>query len=168
MFAAGEPDMPPLPIAGGIADQMGAIMLAYGVLAALLARERFGVGQEVDASHLGSMSSAGPLALVAADDGRRDPAHAAQARAQPALEPLPLQGRPVDRARHAAARPLLGRLRRALGRPELATDERFATMRARAGNCAALIEILDEVFASQPRAEWLDILRAGGDFIFSS
>ena len=30
-------------------------MLAYGVLAALLARERFGVGQEVDASHLGSM-----------------------------------------------------------------------------------------------------------------
>ena len=55
MLAAGEPDMPPLQIAGGIADQMGAIMLAYGVLTALLARERFGVGQEVDASHLGSM-----------------------------------------------------------------------------------------------------------------
>jgi len=55
MQAVGEPDMPPLQIAGGIADQMGAIMLAYGVLAALLARERFGVGQEVDASHLGSM-----------------------------------------------------------------------------------------------------------------
>ena len=34
---------------------MGAVMLAYGVLAALLARERYGVGQEVDASHLGSM-----------------------------------------------------------------------------------------------------------------
>ena len=49
MLAAGEPDMPPLAIAGGIADQMGAIMLAYGVLAALLARERFGIGQEVDA-----------------------------------------------------------------------------------------------------------------------
>ena len=56
MLAAGEPDMPPLPIAGGIADQMGAVMLAYGVLAALLARERYGIGQEVDASHLGSMT----------------------------------------------------------------------------------------------------------------
>ena len=42
MLAAGEPDMPPLAIAGGIADQMGAIMLAYGVLAAVVARERFG------------------------------------------------------------------------------------------------------------------------------
>mgnify|MGYP003565790970 CR=1 FL=1 len=31
-------------------------MLAYAVLAALVARERHGVGQEVDASHLGSMT----------------------------------------------------------------------------------------------------------------
>ena len=31
MFAVGEPGMPPLAIAGGVADQMGAIMLAYGV-----------------------------------------------------------------------------------------------------------------------------------------
>ena len=55
MMAAGEPEMPPLGIAGAIADQMGGIMLAYGVLAALFARERTGAGQEVDASHLGSM-----------------------------------------------------------------------------------------------------------------
>ena len=63
MFAAGEPDMPPLAIGGGIADQMGAIMLAYGVLAALLARDRHGVGQEVDASHLGSMALLQGLSL---------------------------------------------------------------------------------------------------------
>jgi crotonobetainyl-CoA:carnitine CoA-transferase CaiB-like acyl-CoA transferase len=56
MNAAGEPGMPPLGIAGGIADQMGAIMLAYGVMTALLARERHGMGQEVNASHLGSMT----------------------------------------------------------------------------------------------------------------
>ena len=36
LLAAGEPDMPPLAIAGGIADQMGGIVLAYGVLAMLL------------------------------------------------------------------------------------------------------------------------------------
>ena len=34
---------------------LGAIMLAYGIMTALVARERYGVGQEVSASHLGSM-----------------------------------------------------------------------------------------------------------------
>src|SRR5262245_46256168 len=56
MYAAGEPDDPPLCIAGAIADQMGAVMLAYGILAALIARDKTGRGQDVDASHLGSMA----------------------------------------------------------------------------------------------------------------
>ena len=86
--------MPPLAIAGGIADQMGAIMLAYGVLAALLARERYGVGQEVDASHLGSMTWLQGLSVVGAPDvGLRHPAHAAQVPGESALEPLPLRRR---------------------------------------------------------------------------
>ena len=55
MTAAGEPDMEPMNVTGGIADQMGAIMLAHGITVALLARERLGIGQEVDTSHLGSM-----------------------------------------------------------------------------------------------------------------
>ena len=38
----------------GASDQMGAIMLRLGVLAALVARQRQGVGQSVDSSHLGS------------------------------------------------------------------------------------------------------------------
>ncbi len=55
MNAIGEPNMDPLSITGGIADQMGAIMLAYGIITALFTRERLGIGQEVDSSHLGSM-----------------------------------------------------------------------------------------------------------------
>ena len=46
MTMMGEADMPPLLIQLGIADQMGAIMTAYGVLAAIIARERLGVGQQ--------------------------------------------------------------------------------------------------------------------------
>jgi len=34
---------------------MGAIMLAYGMMTALVARERYGIGKEVKASNLGSM-----------------------------------------------------------------------------------------------------------------
>ena len=55
MTTHGEPDMPPLFTTGSIADQMGAVMVAYGVMVALLARERFGIGQKVDVSQLSSM-----------------------------------------------------------------------------------------------------------------
>ena len=168
MFAAGEPDMPPQPIGGGIADQMGAIMLAYGVLAAVISRERYGVGQVVDASHLGSMSFLQGLSLTSRlINGAAFP-RVPRARA---FNPLWNHYRCGDDKWIA-----LGMLQpdrywadftRAIGRPELETDPRFATMGARAGNCAALIEILDQVFASRPRAEWLDILRKGGDFIFT-
>ncbi len=169
MLAAGEPDMPPLAIAGGVADQMGAIMLAYGVLAALVARERSGVGQEVDASHLGSMMMLQGLSVSA----------------------RLMMGFALPRTlRSRAGNPLwnhyrcqddqwlsLGMLQpdrywadfcRALGRPELATDERFAEMRSRGQNAEAAVALLDEIFASKPRDEWMKILRQGeGDFIFT-
>ena len=168
MFAAGEPDMPPQPIGGGIADQMGAVLLAYGVLAAVVARERYGIGQVVDASHLGSMSFLQGLSLTSRlINGAAFP----RVPRTRAFNPLWNHYRCGDDKWIA-----LGMLQpdryfsdfvRALGRPELATDERFVTMGARAGNCTAFIEILDAVFASKPRAEWLDILRKGGDFIFT-
>ncbi|HTY54327.1 MAG TPA: CoA transferase, partial [Candidatus Binataceae bacterium] len=54
-----------------------------------------------------------------------------------------------------------------LGLSELADDPRFADIRARGQNAAALVEILDRTFAARPRAEWLAILRDGGDFIYT-
>jgi crotonobetainyl-CoA:carnitine CoA-transferase CaiB-like acyl-CoA transferase len=167
MLAAGEPDMPPLAIAGGIADQMGAIMLAYGVLAALLARERFGVGQAVDGSHLGSMMALQGLSVSARLMwGFAIPRMPRKYQANPLWNHYECQdGRWI----------CLGMLQpdrywaefcRAVGRPELGTDERFVDLRVRAANAGAAIEILDAVFATKPLAEWLRILRAGGDFIF--
>jgi CoA:oxalate CoA-transferase len=168
MFAAGEPDMPPQAIGGGVADQMGAILLAYGVLAAVVARERYGVGQVVDASHLGSMSFLQGLSLTSRlINGAAFP-RVPRARA---FNPLWNHYRCGDDKWLALAMLQPDRywadFTRAIGRPELETDARFASMGVRAGNCAALIEILDAVFASRPRAEWLDILRKGGDFIFT-
>jgi len=169
MLAAGEPDMPPLAVAGGVADQMGAIMLAYGVLAALLARERTGVGQKVEASHLGSMMMLQGLSVSA---------RLMMGFALPRT-PRSQAGNPLWN--HYRCRDdqwlSLGMLQpdrywadfcRALGRPEMSSDERFADMRARSQNAAAAVALLDEIFASKPRAEWLKILRESeGDFIYT-
>jgi len=64
MFIGGRIGDPPSGFVGGIADQMGAIMSGYGILVALLARERLGIGQKVDISHLGSMMALEGLAIA--------------------------------------------------------------------------------------------------------
>jgi crotonobetainyl-CoA:carnitine CoA-transferase CaiB-like acyl-CoA transferase len=55
MAKTGLPSDPPLPAGMLIADHSGALSLAGGILAALLARERTGRGQKVDASIYGTM-----------------------------------------------------------------------------------------------------------------
>jgi crotonobetainyl-CoA:carnitine CoA-transferase CaiB-like acyl-CoA transferase len=169
MLAAGEPGMTPLGIAGGIADQMGAIMLAYGVLAALLARERLGVGQEVDASHLGSMAMLQGLSLsMKLMMGGAMP-RIARARA---TNPLWNHYRCQDDKWIALAMLQADRywaeFCRAVGRPDMAQDARFADMRSRAQNAEAAVAAFDEVFARRPRAEWMRHLKESpGDFIFT-
>ena len=168
MLSAGEPDDPPLAIAGGIADQMGAVMLAYGVLAALLARERTGRGQEVDASHLGSMAWLQGLGLSA---------RLMLGRALPrvprafATNPLWNHYRCADDSWIALsmlqADRYWARFCEVLGIGWAATDERFATMLPRMGNAGACVALLDETFATRPRDEWLRLLAEGGDFIVS-
>jgi crotonobetainyl-CoA:carnitine CoA-transferase CaiB-like acyl-CoA transferase len=169
MNAAGEPDMPPLAVAGGVADQMGAIMLAYGVMTALVARERHGIGQEVNASHLGSMTYLQGLSVSM----------------------KLMAGMPIPRTfRSRAYNPLWNHYRcaddqwlalsmlqpdrywaditRILGRPELASDPRFDDMTHRSQNTEACIAILDEIFAARPREEWIQRMREdGADLIFS-
>ena len=50
----------------------------------------------------------------------------------------------------------------ALGRPELATDERFADFAARDRNRDELLAILDAVFAERTSADWLALLADAG------
>jgi len=49
-------------------------------------------------------------------------------------------------------------LAKAIGRPDLLSDVRFADDKARKDNASQLTEILDQVFASKPGAEWRPIL----------
>ncbi len=168
MYSCGEPDDEPLAIAGGIADQMGAIMLAYGIVTALLARERTGRGQEVDASHLGSMAWLQGLGLSARLMlGRALPRQARRFATNPLWNHyrcgdglwLALSMLQPDR--------YWERFCAVLEIPEAAADARFKSMLDRMMNAGECIALLDEVFARRPRAEWLRRLAEGGDFIYS-
>ena len=51
---------------------------------------------------------------------------------------------------------------RAIGKPELASDERFATVREQRRNRVELIALLDETFARRPLEEWAERFDAEG------
>lgn len=168
MNAVGEPDMNPLSITGGIADQMGAIMLAYGVITALFARERYGVGQEVDSSHLGSMTALQGLNLssrLTLGKGFR--------RSYRAKAPNPLwnhyqcgDGKWICLAMIQADR-YWSDFCKTLGIQHLEQDPKFATMNIRAKHSEELIKVIDQIFATKPRDEWMRLLKHGGDFIYT-
>ncbi|UGQ11767.1 CoA transferase [Yinghuangia sp. ASG 101] len=176
LLRPGDEELGP-PADGGLADQMGAIMLAYGVLAALVARERHGVGQQVDTSLLGSMLALRglPLALsLMTQDGRRAQSpfakHSAGApvgRENPG-NPLWNHYRCAGGGWIAMAMvqsdPHWANLLHALGRPEALTgDPRFADHVSRCENARACVAVLDGIFATAPRDAWLERLLAHGD-----
>src|SRR5216684_330555 len=168
MTAIGGPELPPTYIFGGIADQMGAIMLAYGVITALLARERYGCGQEVDASHLGSMIALQGLnvsskTIMGWEMGRYP--------RESAFNPLWNHYKCGDGKWICLAMLQPDRYWKdfcaALGLNNVVNDERFSDIRSRGRNARELIEILDATFESKSRDEWMAILRDGGDFIYT-
>ncbi|WP_048645826.1 CaiB/BaiF CoA transferase family protein [Nitratireductor soli] len=55
MAATGQADNPPTPVGAGFSDQVGAMNMVYGILSALLWRERSGEGQEVKVNLLAGM-----------------------------------------------------------------------------------------------------------------
>ena len=163
MEQTGESVGPPSTVTGAVLDQMGATMLAYGILAALVARERTGIGQELETSLLGSAIHLQAMSVNQAC----------------------LTGRPFSRHNRLRARnPLANyyqcaddkwimfaelqsdrfwpKFCEAVGKPDLLTDSRFATSAARRENFAELIPMLDGLFKTRPRDEWIKIIREKG------
>ena len=165
VLAAEGDDLPQQPGAG-FGDVQTGMSLAGGVLGALFHRLRTGEALEVDASLLAQGVWAMNGALVSANLSGWDetPKHYRDRRN--AVNPL------MNPYRTADGRWLiLGMVQpdrhwpplcKAIGRPDLADDTRFADMKARRDNNTVLITILDEIFASRPLAEWQEVL-AGQD-----
>jgi len=137
---------------GGTADQVGGMMLAYGMLAALVHRERTGEGQKVDVSLFGSQLS---LQMVSA-------ARALYQKAQ--MLPQQAGGRISGHLRCSDGRWIaFGHLNtpqwvdvlRAFALDALVADPRFKTVEVRGSNMPQLRSLLQERAATQPSAYWL-------------
>jgi crotonobetainyl-CoA:carnitine CoA-transferase CaiB-like acyl-CoA transferase len=163
MAIAGEPGMDPIAIQGGIADQTGAVMTAFGVVSALYARERTGIGQKVDASILGGMVflQGHPMVFCTMANlwGMRI---ARKSAGNPLWNHYKCGDDKWVALAHLSPDKFWPLLCKAMGLEALEKDPQFNTMDNRMKNCQKLISILDETFATKTRAEWTGIFKAHG------
>lgn len=167
-----EPDIPD----GGMADQMGAIMLAYGVMCGLMAVERHGIGQKVDTSLLGSMMWLRGLPF--ARELLRDPRRAKSDQGQHMVSKVPSRldpGNPLWNTYKCAdgswlalaalaTDPHWPNVLEALGSPpELTDNPAYGDHWGRCSHAREIVPVLDRIFATQTREHWLDLLVSQGD-----
>jgi crotonobetainyl-CoA:carnitine CoA-transferase CaiB-like acyl-CoA transferase len=152
----------PPPPAPAFGDSIGAMTIAGGIMGALYHRERTGEATTVDVSLLGvglwSMGAA--LALSLQLDRPWAPPPAGNPTQNPIVGAYPAKdGTFVSFSCLQAARywPELCSL---IGRPELATDERFAEAGPLRENAPAAAALLREVIAARTADEWREVLSA--------
>lgn len=158
----GEPGEPPPAFRPGQGDHPTGLALCAGILAALRVRDRTGRGQVVETSLLRTAAwSIGCDVAVALVDR-------AQPRKRGRTEPIsPLNttyrcGDGVWITLSAQDQSVWPRFCRAVGRPELGEDERFATVADRFHHAPFLVQELDAVFARRTVEEWAGPLDESG------
>lgn len=142
-----------------LGDRTAAVQLAFGIAAALLRRARTGQGAVVDVSLLATAMWTLASDVVAAERGTFRKARLADpASLYPAPNPLVGSYRCADGRFLALCFLQPDRywsdLCRALARPDLAADPRFADIDARAAHTTECRAALAEAFATRTLAEW--------------
>ena len=160
MYEQGEgPGGDPQALIGGFADQIGAMLLAFGISTALVVRERDGIGQHIDGSLIGGMVAMQSKQIMEfLRTGKQSGFQ--RRRAATYTNYACADGRHIAIA--AQDQRYYEKLCTALGEPGLATDERFASPWGRATNKDALVAELDRVFRSRPMEDWLEPLADAG------
>ncbi|MFC2000561.1 CaiB/BaiF CoA transferase family protein, partial [Chloroflexota bacterium] len=149
----------------GIADQIAAFTLSHGILAALLARERLGIAQEIDTSLLGSMIFLQHYAVSYSLFFNRQPPRV-KPRSKAEYNPLLYWYKCGDDKWLAIIMvqpdPYWPDFCRALNIEELEKDPRFDSLQSRGKNRTELTSIIERVFATKTREEWMEILKRSG------
>jgi formyl-CoA transferase len=161
MGITGPEEGPPSRVGVPIVDITAGMFAATSILAALRARDHTGAGQLVDISLLDTqvalLTNVASNYLIGGAPPRR------LGNAHPNIAPYEAF-RARDRwfALAAANERQWATLCDAIGRPGLKDDPRFATNGARVSNRPALVELLNDAFATRDAGEWLADLREAG------
>ena len=151
----------------GIADQAAGIMLSYGILGALVARERYGHGQKVDVSHLGSMiwtrGMQNGISLLSGGEFQRQSWRHAGNVLWNFYECTDGKWIAFSMSQGDRYWPAMCR---AMDMPEWLEDDRFDSLQSRYENREFVIEKMAEVFKTRPRDEWERRLSEAGDLIY--
>jgi crotonobetainyl-CoA:carnitine CoA-transferase CaiB-like acyl-CoA transferase len=161
MSITGDPNGEPQKVGVALVDVIAGLFTTVGILAALRHRERTGRGQRVEVDLLSSLlaalvnqGSAYTAAGVVA--GRMGNAH-------PSIAPYELfAAGDGDMVLAVGNDRQFASLCDALGTPELATDERFATNVQRVAHRGELRALLEQALARRPVAEWVEVLSEAG------
>jgi crotonobetainyl-CoA:carnitine CoA-transferase CaiB-like acyl-CoA transferase len=161
MSVTGEADGPPAKCGLPITDLCAGLFMVQGILMALLHRERTGQGQYVETSLF--EAGIGLSVWQAAEYWTRGIVPGRMGSAHPFTAPYEAF---ATRDQHivigAAGERMWVELCEILGRPELATDERFSTVGARLRNRPALRKALEDELRRENAAHWLGRLEAAG------
>jgi crotonobetainyl-CoA:carnitine CoA-transferase CaiB-like acyl-CoA transferase len=157
MELEGDPEMPRRTI-GGICDVAGALCLALGILAALQARERIGRGQMVDTSLFGSTIT---LATFPVTHALAFGTNLVRGTRTEARNPFYNWYKCADgqwlHLLMLQAERYWPTFCQVAGMKELEKDPRFENLRAMIEHRGELVPILDRIFGTKPREEWIRI-----------
>ena len=162
MQLTGEPDGPPTKSGLSLVDLSGGYAAAIAIMAGLWRARRDGTGCDCDVGLLDvALHELMYVGTWAASRGYVPPRRAKSA--HPSL--VPFQNFETADGWIVVAAPkekFWVRVCEAIGRPDLATDPRFADFGSRDRNRDELAPLLDDSFRARPSAEWLETLRAAG------
>ena len=156
MYEQGEgPGGQPQALIGGFADQIGAMLLAFGVSTALFVRQRDGIGQHIDGSLIGGMVAMQSKQIMEfLRTGKQVGFERRRAATYTNYECA--DGRHVAIA--AQDQKYWKLLCEAIGHPQLKDDPRFKSPWGRKDNKDALVDELDRIFRTKPMEDWLEPL----------
>ena len=148
----------PQPMGISLSDHLTGMMAAYGILGALMARERTGRGQRVDTSLLSAtIAFLGENAARFFETGKR-PLRATRTHSAQVYAFVDAQRKGFVVHLSSPTKFWQG-LTRVAGHPEWQEDARFKTKRDRQQNYDVLHGLLAEIFATRDREHWLEVLR---------
>lgn len=158
LSTTGWADGPPVTVGMYIADMVGALTAVNAVMMALQARNRYGIGQEVEVSLLDAMIAAQSMEATVYLNSGELPGKSGSGHWQASQPYAIFHTQDGDLAVNATSEEWWQRLCKAPEFAPLAQDERFTTRLARAQHGDALRAALQAIFHTKRRADWLEYL----------